>query len=118
MRTASPPVERNAGADRFLAGLADVQHDASSRNTRLARLGAGLLALGVALAVLGLVLSQATDNPLDQSTDLSLGLAGIAVGLGGLGLFLRYSFAQFLRFWLLRLIYEQSRRPGDQDDAA
>jgi hypothetical protein len=30
----------------------------------------------------------------------------------GMALFLRYSIGRFLRFWLLRLIYEQ------QDDAA
>lgn len=95
-------------SDRFLAELADVKHDHSSRNVALARLGGVLLVAGVVLTVVGVALSQTTNNPLDQSTDVSLGLCGIAVSIAGLALFLRYSVAQFLRFWLLRLIHERS----------
>ena len=97
-------------ADRFLADLADVRHDSSNRNVLLARLGGALLVAGVLLAALGLILSQSTNNPLDQSSDVSLGLGGVALSIAGLALFLRYSLAQFLRFWLLRLIYEQGER--------
>ena len=32
---------------------------------------------------------------------------GIALAILGAAVFLRYSLARFLRFWLLRLIYEQ-----------
>ena len=95
-------------ADRFMAELADVKHDSSSRNATLARLGGALMVIGVVLTVVGVALSQTTNNPLDQSTDVSLGLCGIAVTLAGLALFLRYSLGQFLRFWLLRLVHEQS----------
>ena len=95
-------------ADRFLAELADVKHDSSSRNATLARLGGALMVVGVVLTIVGVALSQTTNNPLDQCTDVSLGLCGIALTLAGLALFLRYSLAQFLRFWLLRLVHEQS----------
>jgi hypothetical protein len=93
-------------ADRFLDELNDVRHGSSSRNVLLVRVGATLLVVGAAVAVLGAILSQSTNNSLDQSSDISLGLAGIAVGLLGGAVFLRYSFGQFLRFWLLRLSYE------------
>ena len=36
-----------------------------------------------------------------------LALVGVTVSILGAALFLRYSLARFLRFWLLRLIYEQ-----------
>lgn len=111
--TPTPTTTSDPAADerseRFIADLADVRHDTSTRNVTMSRLGMALLLAGALLAGLGVLLSQATNNSLDQSTDVSLGLAGIAVGLVGLALFLRYSMAQFLRFWLLRFIYEQQR---------
>ena len=109
-RTAADTDAATARADRFAAELAGVAHDRSSRNAALARLGVVLQVVGVGLTLLGLLLSQVTDNPLDQATDLSLGLAGLALVLVGLGLFVRYSFAQMLRFWLLRLSLEQQER--------
>ena len=102
------PQTDTARADRFLAELADVKHDSSSRNATLARLGTALMAVGVVLTIVGVALSQSSDNPLDQSTQLSLGLCGIALTVAGVAVFLRYSLAQFLRLWLLRLVHEQS----------
>jgi hypothetical protein len=115
MSTDTRPAESISRADRFLVDLSDVKHDSSSRNALLSRVGALMLSVGVALALLGLLLSQITDNSLNQSTDVSLGLSGVALCLAGLALFLRYSFAQFLRFWLLRLIYEQANE-SDRGD--
>ena len=101
-------------ADRFLGELNDVKHDSSSRNAQLARVGAVLLVADAAVAVLGAILSQSTNNSLNQSSDISLGLAGVAVGILGGAVFLRYSFGQFLRFWLLRLSYEnRGATPSD-----
>ena len=42
-----------------------------------------------------------------QNDAITLGLGGIAAAVVGAALFLRYSIASFLRFWLARLIYEQ-----------
>lgn len=104
--------ETASRADRFLIDLSDVKHDSSNRNVVLSRVGMVMMGVGVALALLGLLLSQITNNSLNQSTDISLGLSGVALSVAGLGLFLRYSLAQFLRFWLLRLIYEQTTAAG------
>lgn len=93
-------------ADRFLDELNDVRTDSSSRNVLFARVGATLLVVGAAVAVLGAILSQSTNNSLNQSSDISLGIAGVAVAILGGAVFLRYSFGQFMRFWLLRLSYE------------
>ena len=55
----------------------------------------------------------------EQLDGITVGLIGVAVTVAGAALFLRYSIAQFLRFWLARLTYEQQaanrpRRGGDQ----
>ena len=96
-------------AARFIVDLGDIDHDSSSRNATLSKVGMVLLIVGAAVAIVGVLLSQSSNNPRDQSTQISIGLAGIAVAIVGLGLFLRYSLAQFLRFWMLRFIYEQQK---------
>jgi hypothetical protein len=106
----------DARAERFLADLGDVRPELQSSNRRWGKVGVGLLVLGPILTLLALLLSQGTDNPLDQSTDVSLGLVGVAVTLAGLGLYLRHSFVEFLRFWLARFIYEQRRERHDETE--
>jgi len=103
--------------ERFLADVAELQSSTGDRNTRLARVGAALMAAGVVVAVLALLLSQTSDNVYDQMTDLSLGIAGLTVALVGTGMFLYHSLAQFLRFWMLRLLLEGRRPfpPGSDD---
>jgi hypothetical protein len=107
--------EADARAERFLADLGDLRPDGGGGNERWARVGLGLLVIGPLLSLLGLLLSQMSDNSLDQATDASLGLAGIAIAVLGLGLYLRYSLTQFLRFWLARFIYEQQQGRVDGD---
>lgn len=100
-------------AREFTAALSDVPVESTSRNATWAKLGLVLQIVGVAMTLIALALSQTTSNPLEQSTSISLGLAGLAlVGLGG-ALFLRYSFGQFLRFWLLRLSAELQHNVGN-----
>jgi hypothetical membrane protein len=105
--------DAHARAERFLSDLGDLRPERGSRNAWWARLGLGLLVLGPVLALVGLLLSQLSQNALDQATDAALGLAGIAIALLGLGLYLRYSLTQFLRFWLARFIYEQQQGRAD-----
>ena len=107
--TSHPTTEAPDASTRFLHELSDMQVDSSHRNRTLTRLGIVLLVAGVAVTWIGFLLSQTTDNPLDQSSALSFGLAGIATAVIGLGVYLRYSFGQFLRFWLVRLSYERQQ---------
>lgn len=73
-----------------------------------------LLALGIAGLVGGLVLAviggiQVTNNTIaaNQRAAMATGtFLGIAFMIGGAALFLRYSLARYLRFWLIRLIHE------------
>ena len=52
--------------------------------------------------------SHGTSNPLDQNDAQVLALIGVALTVAGGALFVRYSMAQFLRFWLARLSFEQA----------
>jgi uncharacterized membrane protein len=105
-------------ADRvraFTSELADVRVDSTSRNGSVSALGAALQVIGVVTCIVAVALSQLTDNPLEQSTDISLGLAGVALVVAGAALFLRYSFGQFLRFWMLRLTLELQDRDAHRE---
>jgi len=92
-------------AENFVTSLPPVT-DRTVRNGRLAALGMVLMIVGLIAAVVAVMLSQASDNPLDQSTQISLGIAGLTVACVGGAVFLRYSIGEFLRFWLLRFLNE------------
>jgi uncharacterized membrane protein HdeD (DUF308 family) len=78
------------------------------RDRALLVFGVVLLVVGVALAIDGYALSHAATNDQRQQLDgIAIGLIGVAVTIVGAALFVRYSVAQFLRFWLARLTYEQ-----------
>ncbi len=84
-----------------------VRDPATARDRLWLRIGIGLMIAGLLLALAAYPLSTGTDNPLSQTDALALGLGGIAGTIVGAALFLRYSIAGFLRFWLARLSYEQ-----------
>ena len=77
-----------------------------------------LLALGIVLAVAGLALAvyggimvqngvDGVPNEYDQRAFMATGsFIGIALIIAGAALFLRYSLARYLRFWLIRLVHE------------
>ena len=54
----------------------------------------------------GCLLSGDSGLGRDGRFGLNIGLAGLALVVLGAAVFLRYSFGQFLRFWLLRLSAE------------
>lgn len=105
----------DARLEQFKAEIADmrIKDPAVGRDTVLLRVGAVLLVAGVALSVAAYLLSHSTRSDLNQRDDITIGLAGVAVTVVGAAVFLRYSLAAFLRFWLARLIYEQ-RVQGDR----
>jgi hypothetical protein len=95
--------------EQFKAEIADMRlrDPATARDRQLLRLGVALLAGGVVVTVIAYFMSHGTTNPLTQRDAIIVALAGLAVTIAGGALFLRYSLAAFLRFWLARLIYEQ-----------
>lgn len=79
--------------------------------SKLLVLGVVLGVAGLALAVYGGIMVQngVTDvpNEYDQRAFMATGsFIGIALLIAGAALFVRYSIARYLRFWLIRLVHE------------
>ena len=103
-------------ADQFKAEIADMKLKTGRSRTEglLQILGVILMVGGIALALGAYAASlNVTATPgsnvdvLDSNSYLPLAVAGLATSVTGGFLFLRYSLARFLRFWLLRQTYEQ-----------
>jgi len=70
--------------------------------------GAVLAVVGVVLAIVGAVqVINAGGSPADQRAFMASGsLLGIVLVIAGSALFVRFSLGRYLRFWLIRLVYE------------
>jgi hypothetical protein len=101
-------IESSDRVEQFKADIADMRlkDPAVGRDTQLLKLGVGLMAVGIGLTVVAYFVSHGTNSQLTQNDAQTVGMIGIALAVVGGALFLRYSIAQFLRFWLARLIYE------------
>jgi hypothetical protein len=65
------------------------------------------MVVGIGIVIAAYFMSHGTSNPLSQNDALVLAIGGLTAAVVGGALFLRYSLAAFLRFWLARFIYEQ-----------
>jgi hypothetical protein len=85
----------------------------ASRDRMWGIVGGILMVLGIALTIAAYFQSSGadaafnTEGPATQRDAIVIALIGMSVAVVGAALFLRYTLAQFLRFWLARLIYEQ-----------
>ncbi len=69
------------------------------------RLGIALMIVAPLLAV-GAYFASYSGNDLEQRDAIVMALGALTVAVVGSALFLRYSLAGFLRFWLARFVYE------------
>jgi uncharacterized membrane-anchored protein len=101
--------ERPERVEQFKEEIASMRlrDPATARDRQLLWLGVGLMVIGVLLGVYAYALSHGTTNALQQRDAIVIALIGVAVTVVGGAVFVRYSVAQFLRFWLARLSYEQ-----------
>jgi hypothetical protein len=83
-----------------------VEDPSTQRERRLLGFGILLMIAGVVVALVAYFLAGGETSELEQREQLILSVFGVALTVVGAALFLRYSIARFLRFWLLRLIYE------------
>jgi hypothetical protein len=95
--------------ERFKAEISEmgVADPAVARDRLLLRAGVALLVVGPAVTIVAWFLSHGTTNALEQRDALVVAVIGLSLAVAGAALFVRYSVAQFLRFWLARLSYEQ-----------
>ena len=102
-------IESQDRVAEFKSEIADLRlaDPALARDRLLLRLGVALLAIGPLWTVVAYFISHQTKNPLQQRDALVSALIGVSLAIVGGALFLRYSIAGFLRFWMARLTYEQ-----------
>jgi hypothetical protein len=102
-------IESSDRVEQFKAEIAEMhlKDPAAGRDAQLLKGGAVLMVAGVVITIVAYFMSHGTSSPLSQNDAQTVGMIGIAVSVVGAAVFLRYSLAQFLRFWLARLIYEQ-----------
>jgi uncharacterized membrane protein len=80
--------------------------NSAKRDGILQAVGALVMVAGVIVAFVAyqLSLDKADDRDIESLTILAISMLGLSVA--GAAVFLRYSLARFLRFWLLRQLYE------------
>ena len=105
--------------EQFTTEIAEMKlpDTSTSRDRALLRVGAVLMVAGVVVTLVAYAISHDTRNPLQQRDAIVSALAGMSVTILGAALFLRYSLAQFLRFWLARLSWEQQAQTDRVVDA-
>ncbi|WP_076818602.1 hypothetical protein [Pseudofrankia asymbiotica] len=105
--------------DQFKADVSKlkVRTGDARRDGVLQIVGIVLMAVGIVVDLVVYASSRNLNDPRDIQSDIILAVAFLAVAGAGAALFLYASLARFLRFWLLRQIYE-SRSQIDQVVAA
>ncbi len=73
---------------------------------RLLALGVVLVIAGFAVAWWGIVIVRSAESGLDQGDGLAQTMLGIGIAVVGAVLWARYSLSRYLRYWLIRQIYE------------
>lgn len=106
----NPVNENDARIEQFKSEIDGLKLRGSSSDgeKRLLILGVLLLIAGVGLAIFGAVeVGLVGDAPADQRAYMAQGsFLGIALILAGAALFVRFSLARYMRFWMIRLTYE------------
>jgi hypothetical protein len=105
----------NPRADQLRADVArlDLKTDRAGRERGLQLLGVALMVAGIAIAfaayrsALNVTATPGTNvDVLNSNAYGPLGMTGLATSVVGAAVFLRYSLADFLRYWLLRQSYD------------
>lgn len=99
------PSDRRSEFEEQLAEIR-IKSGATTSEQRWMIMGMVTAAAGVLIAILAFVLSDGQSDTRDVISSVILGLVGVSFAVVGSAVFLRYSLGRFLRFWMLRMIYE------------
>ncbi len=106
MSDQSAPAGRREQFEEEIAAVR-IRTSKAEAEQRFAFLGLIALVAGAVICLIAYIASGGQSDTRDVISSVILALLGVSVSIIGAALFLRYSLARFLRFWLLRLIYEQ-----------
>lgn len=95
-----------------VAGLR-IKGGSIERERQLTTVGLALVVVGIGLAVVMVFLSSSASDSRDSLTYISGGILAFSLAVVGAVVWLRYSLTHYLRYWLLRLIYEERSQAGD-----
>ncbi len=110
--SAGTPSTSAARRDRFEQDLQSIGHRTNRADRTLAVGGAVAMAFGIVVAIVGYLASTGQADTRDVISSGILATIGLTIAIVGAALFVRGSLTQFLRFWMLRMLYEQQRQ-GD-----
>lgn len=74
---------------------------------KLVILGVLAVIAGFVVAIIGLNMVRGAESALDQGDGLAQTILGIGIAVVGAVLWARYSLSRYLRYWLVREIFEQ-----------
>ncbi|MCB1030878.1 MAG: hypothetical protein KDA95_06030 [Acidimicrobiales bacterium] len=100
----------SSAADRLSAGIEElhVPEPSADAEALLLKVGFALPVIGVVLILIAYWNASGAKFVADQVPMLiSGGILGVGLAIIGVGLFIRFSLARLLRFWLARLVVEQ-----------
>ena len=119
MTDLTTPIAPSA-ADRLELGVEDlhVPEPSADAESLLLKLGLILPIIGVILILAAYWTSSGSKYVADQVPMLiSGGILGLGLAVIGVGLFIRFSLARLLRFWLARMVVEQQTQTDRIVDA-
>jgi hypothetical protein len=99
---------------RFERDLETIGHRTSRADRKWALAGAIGMAVGIAIAVAAYASSTSLSDTRDVISSGILAMVGVSIVIAGGAIFVRSSLTEFLRFWMLRLLYEQHSDRGDE----
>lgn len=101
-------IESSERVEQFKTEIAEMRlrDPATARDRTWLRLGITLMVVGMVATIGAYFHSYNATGGLQQRDAIVIAIAGLAATVVGAALFVRYSIAQFLRFWLARLVYE------------
>jgi hypothetical protein len=111
-------IESQNRVEEFKREIEDMRlrDPATARDRQMLRFSIVLMAVAAALEVIAYIYSY-NGNPLEQRDAAVMAIAGLTAAVIGGALFVRYSMAAFMRFWLARLTYEQQAQTDRLIDA-
>jgi len=103
-------VAPSARMEEFQREVADmkIRGQDTGPEGRLLLVGVGAMAAGLVMILFGWFSASGTSNTADQLSFIAGGsLGGVGVAVVGGALYVRAAMSRYLRYWLVRLVYEQ-----------